>query len=65
MNPGIGYYAAGSVHKSLLYDHLTGKKAYGEWSPEEVLHEILFDQYPSIEGLPALNIGIVLANFSL
>ncbi|RUP44190.1 hypothetical protein BC936DRAFT_149812 [Jimgerdemannia flammicorona] len=65
LNPVIGYYATDGAHKSLLYDHLTGKKAYGEWSTNEVLHLLLFDQYSSLAALPELDIGIFLADFFL
>ncbi|RUO96071.1 hypothetical protein BC936DRAFT_142674 [Jimgerdemannia flammicorona] len=39
------------------------KKAYGEWSVKDVLHELLLDQHKSIDAIPELDIGIVFANF--
>ncbi|CAB4442668.1 unnamed protein product [Rhizophagus irregularis] len=39
-----------------LHVWLVGKKPYAEWTPKDVLNEILHDQYSAIEAIPELDI---------
>ncbi|CAG8650937.1 1284_t:CDS:2 [Paraglomus brasilianum] len=39
-----------------LIVRIEGKKAYGEWSIKDVLHELLQDQHKSINAIPELDI---------
>ncbi|RUS28953.1 hypothetical protein BC938DRAFT_481238 [Jimgerdemannia flammicorona] len=41
---------------SHILSSLTGKKAYGDWSLNEVLNEVLHKRYPSLLAMPELNI---------
>ncbi|CAB4424877.1 unnamed protein product [Rhizophagus irregularis] len=39
-----------------LLIRIKGKKPYAEWTPKDVLNEILHDQYSAIEAIPELDI---------